>query len=267
MTELAALVPPAPPQASAVNVMQFQLERRSAASAAVAAVRQAAGEDPRSALRLAHAERDAAGADIGRLGDVLARARQHLETTTARLRAAEAAALHVDTAAAEGLIAALTANATPAIALEDGEAAKAARLSRESEIASAAVDQLGAELADAEERSRVATWRVRALALAALEAHGVEIAEAMLAEQQDMRQRRAHLSALQTLLTNEWRATCGDAVSPPATISAAVSALDPPPAWKPSSPLAPRQATAPNSWSGLFQALIADAEAKIEAAA
>ena len=260
MTELSALVPPAAPQASAVNVMQFQMQRRSAASSTVAAVREAAGEDPRAALRLAHVELNAAGADIGRLGDVLGRARQHLEATTARLRAAETAARHVDTAAAEGLIAALSANATPAIALEDAEAARAARLARELEIAGAAVDRLAAELADAEERQRVATWRVRALALARLEIHGVAIAELMLEEQQDMRRRRARLSALQSLLTNEWRTVCGDAVAPPAAISSAVSALDPP-------GRSPRQGEVSNPWSGLLAALIADAEAAIEGAA
>jgi hypothetical protein len=89
---------------------------------------------------------------------------QHRDATTARLRAAETVAQHVDTAAAEGLIAALTANATPAVEVEDGENTRMARLGRETEIAGSAVARLGAELGDAEERLRVpgasARWRL-----------------------------------------------------------------------------------------------------------
>jgi hypothetical protein len=47
---------------------------------------------------------------------------------------------------------------------------------------------------------------VRALALTTLEAHGVQLAESMLAEQQEMRRRRARLGDLQTLITNKGRA-------------------------------------------------------------
>ena len=144
------------------------------------AARAAAREDPRAALRQAHAERDAAAADIARLSDVLARAREHLSVTEARRSDAETRARAVDTTAATGLIAAFEAGASPAAAIDEGAAAKAARLGRETEMARAAVDRLGAELGDAQDRERVATWRVRALALAMLEAHALAFAEAML---------------------------------------------------------------------------------------
>jgi hypothetical protein len=265
VSAIVALLPPTPPQVSgAVNVMPLQLTRRASAAAAVDAVRAAAASDPRLALRLAHEERNAAEADVSRLSDVLARARQHLDATTARLRAAETAAQHVDTAAAEGLIAALTANATPAVAVEDGENTRVARLERETEIAGSAVARLGAELGDAEERLRVATWRKRALAVAVLEMHAVQVAEGMLAEQRAMRAQRSHLAALQALLVNENRSVYGDSVSSPSSISAATAAIDPPPAWKPSSPYATtRQAEPVNPWLASLQALLNDPEAAI----
>ena len=85
----------------------------------------------------------------------------------------------------------------------------------------------------------------------------------MLIEQQEMRQRRARLGDLQVLLSTEGRLIYGDAVSSPTTISAAVAAIDPPPAWKPSSPYVPRPVEAPNPWSGLFRALLEDPEAEV----
>jgi hypothetical protein len=52
------LTPPAVPQTSpAANVMAFQMERRAQAAATLLAVREAAREDPRAALRQAHADR------------------------------------------------------------------------------------------------------------------------------------------------------------------------------------------------------------------
>jgi hypothetical protein len=61
---------------------------------------------------------------------------------------------------------------------------------------------------------------------------------------------------LQLLLTTEGRAIFGAAITPPAAISAAVAAIDPPPVRKLPSPYA-------NPWTGLFQALLEDAEAEI----
>jgi hypothetical protein len=87
----------------------------------------------------------------------------------------------------------------------------------------------------------------------------------MLEEQAQMRARRARLGNLQSLLTNEWRTTCGDAVAPPPTITAAVAASDPPPAWKPSSPYVERPAEPPTPWRERLQALLEDAEVEIEA--
>jgi hypothetical protein len=264
MSGLSALTPPAAPRTSpAANVMAFQMERRTQAAATVAAVRAAAGEDPRAALRLAHADKLAAAADIARLTDTLARARQHLAATAARRSAAEAHARHADSEAAAGLIAAFSAAASAAVAVDDDAAAKAAKLGREAEIAGAAADRLAAELAAAEDRERVCAWRVKALALAVVEAHGEALAEAMLAEQQEMRNRRAQLSDLQLLLTTEGRAVFGDAVSPPAAIAAAVTATDPPAAWRPSSPYVSRPADPPNPWTGCFRTLLEDAEAKV----
>lgn len=275
MSELATLTPPAAPRTNpAANVMGFQMERRAQATSVAAAVREAArSAPPRAALRLAHEERTAAAADISRFTDALARAREHRDAMAARRSDAEARARHIDAEAAEGLIVAFSSGATATVAPEgfskgdDDAAAKAAKLAREAEIAEAAADRLSAELVDAQERARVAGWRVRALALATIEAHGEELAQAMLIEQEAMRRRRARLSDLQTLLTNEWRAICGDAVSPPNVMSAAATAADPPPAWKPSSPYVPRQAEPPNRWGRSFQALLDDAEAEIEAAA
>ena len=268
MSALSALTPPAVPKTSpAQNVMGFQMERRAQAATTLAAVREAAREDPRAMLRAAHAERDAATADIVRLTDTLARARAHRAAIAARQRAAEARARHADSAAAEGLIAAFASGASAAVAVDDDAVAKAAKLGREAEIADAAVSRLASELATAEDQARVAGWRVRALGLAVLEAHGVELAEAMLIEQENMRQRRARLGQLQSLIVVQGRSLFGDAaITPPPTISAAVAASDPPLAWQSSSLYVPRQAETPNPWSESFQALIADAEAEIEAA-
>jgi hypothetical protein len=171
MSELSALAPPEAPTLGQ-DVLRFQLARRTQAAATAAAVRAAAREDPRAALRRAHAERDAAGADVGRLTDTLAPACGHGDATAARRSTAEARARHADSEAAAGLIAALAAGASAAVAVDDDAAAKAARLGREAEIADAAVDRVGADLVATEDRARVAAWRVRALALAVLEAHG-----------------------------------------------------------------------------------------------
>jgi hypothetical protein len=125
MSEISALLPPNPPPVSAaVNIMAFQMQRRTQASAAVAAVRAAAGEDPRAALRLAHAELTAVDGDIAELTDTLDRARQHLDATTDRLRATEANARAAETAAATGMIAAFVAGASSVTTLDGGEAAK-----------------------------------------------------------------------------------------------------------------------------------------------
>jgi hypothetical protein len=134
---------------------------------------------------------------------------------------------------------------------------------RATRLLRAIYNRLAAELSAAEDRVRVADWRIRAITHAVLEAHAVAIAEAMLVEQAEMRRRRAQLGDLQLLLTNEGRWIFGDAVNPPAAISAAVVAADPPPAWKPSSPDGPRPADVPNPWTGRFEALIEDAEAEI----
>jgi hypothetical protein len=131
MSELLTLHPPVPPAlGSTVNVLQFQIARRTQAGATVAAVRAAAREDPRGARLEAHAERVAATADIARLTDTLARAREHLDAMVARRSDAEARARHVDAAAAEGLIAAFTAGAGAAVAVDDDAAAKAVKLGR-----------------------------------------------------------------------------------------------------------------------------------------
>jgi hypothetical protein len=180
MSELSTLMPPVA-MAPGQDVLQFQLARRTQAAARLTAAR----EDPRAALKQAHGERNAADADIAQLTDTLARARAHLDAMAARRGDAEARAPHADAAAAEGLIAAFTAGASAAVAVEDDAAAKAARLGREAQIADAAVGRIGADLAAAEDRARIAGWRVRALALALLEAHGVEIAQAMLVEQEE----------------------------------------------------------------------------------
>lgn len=228
------------------------------------AVRAAAASDPRSALRLAHEERNAAEADVSYLSDVLGCAREHLSGIESRRSAAEARARAVAGDAATGLIRALEAGASAAVAIDDGEAARAARVAREAEISAAAVERLSSELVDAQERLRVATWRKRALAVAVLEMHAVQVAEGMLAEPRAMRAQRSHLAALQALLVNENRSVYGDSVSSPSSISAATAAIDPPPAWKPSSPhTTTRQAEPVNPWLASLQALLNDPEAAI----
>ena len=101
------------------------------------------------------------------------------------------------------------------------------------------------------------------MALAVLEMHVVEIAEAMLVEQQEMRRRRARLGDLQTLLTSEGRLIYGHAISPPGAISAAVAAIDPRARVEIVVAYAPRQAEPPNPWSGSFQALLTDPEIEV----
>jgi hypothetical protein len=116
---------------------------------------------------------------------MLDRAREHRDAIAARRSDAEARARHADSAVAEGRIAAFASGVSPAV--DNDATAKAAKLGREAAIADAAVSRLVGELATAEDEARVAGWRIRALALAVIEAHGVEIAEAMLAEQEAMR--------------------------------------------------------------------------------
>jgi hypothetical protein len=67
-------------------------------------------------------------------------------------------------------------------------------------------------------------------------------------------------------MASEGRLVFGDAVTPSAAIPAAVAAIDPPAAWKPSSPYVSRPAEVPNAWTGYFQALLEVLESEIDPA-
>jgi hypothetical protein len=228
---------------------------------AQAVIREAAAEGqrkaqtpPRLALRAAHERQGAAEAEVGRLEQSVARAREFRDGIGTRKSEIEKALAADENIRTSRLREALAIGEAPQV-IEGPDTAPLTQAERELNIAQTALNQLEAELAGARQTSQRCALAVRDAATALLIDQAADIADRILQDDLELISRRSDLANLARIITDQQRHLAVRHAMP-AQISRAITPADP--------VLTGQRPSETTNWANVFADLCRDPEGHLD---